>query len=382
MKHVAAFVFAILIASEADARDTPGTPNNVSATASDANSIALGWHITSNRDELVKFEVEARENDAPVDVQQPDFTSGTDDGWLPNAGYVVSRLESEQHYCFRVWSRYADNDVRSLVPSAWACADTPAVPPLPPLDVRAEFHPHDTHVTLYWNTPDQTNHRPIKIYEIGRQSPPGPGRPTLIEGRVAGPNGKQDIKTQLAYLFRTKSFIKLPGNHLFWVCAINSGGETCAQPVVPAGVAPGAKVSGNSNIPIAAGAMTPSGPGSAPSGTSMVGTEVGGPSGKGPSGKRTSGLAGKLPHQVSAPAQCRAGYIQRLATQDDTVCVTAKAFDRIRNENQHADEHRDKSRPDACKNGYVRREATPEDHVCVTPSGRALAQTENGKVDF
>jgi hypothetical protein len=59
-----------------------------------------------------------------VNVQQPDGTSGTGAGWLPSAGYTVRRLQPEQHYCFRFWSRYVDNDVRSERPSNWVCADT------------------------------------------------------------------------------------------------------------------------------------------------------------------------------------------------------------------------------------------------------------------
>jgi hypothetical protein len=184
-----AFLSLVFVVTSSTARDTPGTPTNVKAEVSGPDSIQLSWVVTSRREEYVKFEVEARLNDAPVNVQQPDGTSGTGDAWLASAGYTVRRLQPEQHYCFRVWSRYVDNDVRSERPSNWVCADTTAVPPLAPLDFTATFVPGQRHAILRWNTPDQSGHRPVQYYEIERQSPPGANRPTLMEGRIKGPNG-------------------------------------------------------------------------------------------------------------------------------------------------------------------------------------------------
>src|SRR6516164_4630772 len=150
----------------ASAADTPGTPNQVTATSQDptSTSIAVAWAVTSRRDEYVKFEVEARENDSPVAVPQPDGTSGTGEGWVGNQGYTVGGLEPEQHYCFRVWSQYVDSGVRSAQPSAWACANTTAAPPLAPLDLTATYVPGASHALLHWNTPDQSAHRPIDYY--------------------------------------------------------------------------------------------------------------------------------------------------------------------------------------------------------------------------
>lgn len=218
--------------TSAVARDTPGTPIDVKAEVAGPDAIQLSWGVTSRREEYVKFEVEARLNNSPVNVQQPDGTSGTGAAWLPTAGYTLRRLQPEQHYCFRVWSRYVDNDVRSAQPSEWACADTTAFPPLAPLDLKATYLPGQRHVILNWNTPDQSGHRPIQAYEIERQSPPGPNRPTLTEGRVNGPNGAQSVTTRLNFMFES-SDIALPGNHAFRVCSVNSGGRVCSAQVAP-----------------------------------------------------------------------------------------------------------------------------------------------------
>jgi Fibronectin type III domain len=213
-----------------EARDRPGTPTDVGARSSGATMVSLSWRNTARRDEHVKFEVEPTKNGAPMHVGQPDGTSGTGSGWLGSHGYVIRDLEPEARYCLRVWSRYVENDVRSAIPSAWACADTPAYPPLAPLDVQAIVAAGNKHAVLKWNTPDQSNHRRITSYEIERQSPPGPNRPLLPEGSIAGPDGEQTVRTKLAHSFKS-SAIDPTAKHEFRVCAVNSGGRTCARPV-------------------------------------------------------------------------------------------------------------------------------------------------------
>jgi len=217
----------VLVASSAVGRDRPGTPNNVRVAEVKATSLNFSWNITSRRDEYVKFEVEMTKNGVPVGVAQPDGTSGTGSAWLSRTGYSIIGLEPEQKYCLRVWSRYIDNDVRSGQPSGWACSETLANPPLAPLDVQATFTTGANKAYVAWNTPDQSNHRPIATYVIERQSPPGPNRPTLKEGQVKGPNGAQTTTTKLSFVFAS-STVKLPGDHGFRVCSLNNGGRACS----------------------------------------------------------------------------------------------------------------------------------------------------------
>jgi hypothetical protein len=346
-----AFLSLVFVATVAAAvRDTPGTPNNVKAETVGPDAIQLSWVVTSRREENVKFEVEARLNDAPVNVQQPDGTSGTGAGWLGSAGYVVRRLQPEQHYCFRVWSRYVDNDVRSERPSNWVCADTTAVPPLAPLDFTATFVPGQRHAILHWNTPDQSGHRPVQFYEIERQSPPGPNRPILKEGRINGPNGEQSVTTRLNFMFKS-SDIPLPGKHAFRVCSVNSGGRVCSAQVAP---------TADNKVP------THVAPHTAHQTPSRLSTR-----------DASGAVHQSVHHGLGGSMGCKADYVRREATPPDTVCVTPKAHDRIQTENQNAPRHREAKRPDVCKPGYVWRAATPDDHVCVTPHARDLAQEEN-----
>jgi hypothetical protein len=344
------FLSLVFLVTSGVARDTPGTPNSPKAEVAGPDSIQLSWVVTSRREELVKFEVEARLNDAPVNVQQPDGTSGTGAAWLPSAGYTVRRLQPEQHYCFRVWSRYVDNDVRSALPSAWACADTPAVPPLAPLDLKATFLPGQKHAILHWNTPDQSNHRPIQFYEIERQSPPGPNRPTLTEGRINGPNGAQLVTTKLNFMF-VSSDIPLPGQHAFRVCSINSGGRVCSAPVAPI----------PENV-----RQTSAVPHPAPEPPKTLSTPV-----------ASEAVHRSFNPGLSPTTGCKKDYVLREATPPDAVCVAPIAHLRVQTENLNAPKFRDPKSLDACKVGYVWREATPEDHACVTPAARALAKQEN-----
>jgi hypothetical protein len=162
--------------------------------------MALQWKVTHTIDQHVTYEIDFTKNGAPYAVPNPDGTSGA--GSAGDAarnggvtGDTVINLEPEQHYCFRVWTRFVENRVRSAVPSAWACADTPPHAPFPPNDVKAIIRPGQNRAFISWSTPDQSNHHPIASFEIDRQSPPGSNRPTILEGHVEGPNGAQATAT-------------------------------------------------------------------------------------------------------------------------------------------------------------------------------------------
>ncbi len=340
----------LFVVTPAVARDAPGTPNNVKAETVAPDAIQVSWDITSRSDEYVGFELDALKNGAPMHVRQPEDKSGTGSAWTGHSGYVARDLEPEQHYCFRVWSRNVDTDVRSDKPSAWACADTTAAPPLAPLDLTVTFTPGQRHAVLSWNTPDQSGHRPVQFYEIERQSPPGVNRPTLNEGRVNGPNGQQSVTTKLNYVFRSSDIV-LPGKHAFRVCSVNSGGRVCSAKVAPT-------VDANRSA-----------------------KAVSHPAHQTPAALSTRSASDtvhkSVHHGMGGAMGCKADYVRREATGSDAVCVTPKAHDRIQTENQNAPKHREHKNPDACRTGYVWREATSDDHVCVTPHAKDLALKEN-----
>jgi hypothetical protein len=219
--------------------NTPGTPKDV-VTRVDSTNIGSGtqfrifvtWTNTAGRDELVEYELDQKVGDTFTGTIRADSMSGTGNAWSPTGGYRFDRAEPETNYCFRVWSRYVDNGVRSMLPSAWACAQTPPLPPLKPLDVRARVpSTASTRAPIVsWSTPDQSNRRPIKLFRIARQSPPGPNRPWIEEGVVAGPGGAQSASTRLALSFAAAA-VDPNAKHAYRVCAENEGGSACADPV-------------------------------------------------------------------------------------------------------------------------------------------------------
>jgi hypothetical protein len=229
--RVVALVLAAAAAGTTAARDRPGTPNGVAAQAKGPTAVALSWRNTGRGDQLLRFEVEATRDGLPLRVAQPEGSSGTGQAQAREHGHLVSGLAPEARHCFRLWSRLDDNQVRSAIPSSWACADTPAVPPLAPLDVVATLSLDRTRARVDWKTPDQTGHRRVTRFEVERQSPPGPGRPVLREGSVAGPDGAQTPTTRLAFSLTT-AVLDPSVPHQLRVCAVNSGGRTCAKPVV------------------------------------------------------------------------------------------------------------------------------------------------------
>lgn len=99
------FLSLVFAVTSAAGRDTPGTPNNVKAETAGPDAIHLNWDVTSRREESVKFEVEARLNNAPVDVQQPDGTSGTGEGWFRESESAWYKTSSSG--CPNAAQRYA-----------------------------------------------------------------------------------------------------------------------------------------------------------------------------------------------------------------------------------------------------------------------------------
>lgn len=92
------------------------------------------------------------------------------------------------------------------------------------------------------------------------------------------------------------------------------------------------------------------------------------------------------PDQPPPPAaECRPGFVPRLARADDRVCVTPDSRAMRAKENSAADQRRDPACAgggcpygrDQCLQGFVWREAFPGDVVCVPPEIRSLMYEEN-----
>jgi hypothetical protein len=99
----------------------------------------------------------------------------------------------------------------------------------------------------------------------------------------------------------------------------------------------------------------------------------------------TSALAALATFVGPAPAQadngCIAGYVPRLASASDTVCVTPNVAARTQQENANAATYRSPNGgaygSDTCISGYVWREAFDGDSVCVTPDIRQQSWADN-----
>jgi hypothetical protein len=222
--------------------DRPGTPADVRARALGPTTIDVRFTNTARRDELVRYELELQANGVRASPAEEAarsagmHRSGTGDGWSQFGGTTLRDLIPETEYCFRFWSRLVDGDIRSELPSAWACTRTPPYTPLAPLDFRVEWPaPGALAPRLSWSTPDQSSHRGISRFLIDRQSPPGPNRPWIFELAVPGPAGEQSASTRLAFSVngaRVDPNLK----HVYRLCAENDGGRTCAKPLeLPAG---------------------------------------------------------------------------------------------------------------------------------------------------
>lgn len=236
-------------------RSHPGTPNEVQVKPVSPTSVRIQFHNTASSDECVQFEFSTMINDVVVTPGDnpasafPAFPYCTHDKYVTRP---LDTLQPETKYCFQVWARRHGDNMRSEQPSAWACGKTPPYPPLAPLDVKAFMTSvaASSPPRLSWNTPDQSNHRGIVGFTVERQTSPGPNRPWVSEGAVAGPAGNQSSSTRLAFAF-TASVIDPKVAQIYRVCAENDGGRTCAAPVALEVKAPEVAKSVSINDPIA-----------------------------------------------------------------------------------------------------------------------------------
>lgn len=78
---------------------------------------------------------------------------------------------------------------------------------------------------------------------------------------------------------------------------------------------------------------------------------------------------------------CKPGYVWRLASPEDHVCVTPEVRAQTREENAMADKRKQpgggRYGPDTCLFGFVWREAFAGDRVCVSGESRAQAARDN-----
>lgn len=81
-----------------------------------------------------------------------------------------------------------------------------------------------------------------------------------------------------------------------------------------------------------------------------------------------------------APGACIQGFVWRLASPADHVCVLPNVRSQTELDNSQAAERRAGGGDygvDTCKTGYVWRDAFLDDHVCVPPETRSQAATDN-----
>lgn len=89
------------------------------------------------------------------------------------------------------------------------------------------------------------------------------------------------------------------------------------------------------------------------------------------------------------PNQCLQGYVWRVSTPDDLVCVTPDVRDQVAEDNALADDRKDPDCAngdceygvDQCLPGYVWRVITPDDLVCVTPEMRDQVADDNAAAE-
>jgi hypothetical protein len=89
------------------------------------------------------------------------------------------------------------------------------------------------------------------------------------------------------------------------------------------------------------------------------------------------------------PNQCLPGYVWRVSTPEDLVCVTPDVRQQVADDNAQAEDRKDPEcatgdcefGPDQCLQGYVWRVITPDDLVCVTPEMRDQVADDNAHVE-
>jgi hypothetical protein len=225
-------------ATVAEASPRPGPPVSMTATAIDAGSVQLAWisSATSENFSDLRFEVEETVNGQRIPQAEESALSAkiptnTVKQTQQPISFKVEGLVPHRLYCFRAWSRFVYTGMVSQNPSNWACATTPSRLPLAPLDVAATLPSLiDPKPRVSWSAADQSDARDVARFVVERQSPVGPGRPWIQEQVVEGPKGSQTVNTKLAFTI-TASRIDPKVDHGYRVCAENSGGRACTEPV-------------------------------------------------------------------------------------------------------------------------------------------------------
>ncbi|MET8112790.1 RICIN domain-containing protein [Streptomyces prasinus] len=85
----------------------------------------------------------------------------------------------------------------------------------------------------------------------------------------------------------------------------------------------------------------------------------------------------------TGPDSCVEGYVWRLATPEDHVCVDPAVHEQVVEDNSHAAERINPDGgpygPATCLQGWVWREGTPDDLTCVDPEVRSQAWQDNSE---
>jgi hypothetical protein len=81
------------------------------------------------------------------------------------------------------------------------------------------------------------------------------------------------------------------------------------------------------------------------------------------------------------PNQCLQGFVWRVSTPDDLVCVTPEVREQVAEDNALAEDRVDPANADQCIEGYVWRLITPDDHVCVTQEMQDQVADDNAHVE-
>jgi hypothetical protein len=88
--------------------------------------------------------------------------------------------------------------------------------------------------------------------------------------------------------------------------------------------------------------------------------------------------ATRPPTTIAVKGSCRDGFVLRLATPTDAVCVTPAAAAQARSDNRAAATRRETTNDvDSCKPGFVHRAANSSDRVCVRPESAAQAAIDS-----
>ncbi|WP_174285311.1 hypothetical protein [Sphingomonas bacterium] len=128
MKPVFAFLALLSAASAMPALARPATPNREQAQVIGPHAIRISWRDATTSSEG-SFHSGGPNLNFEVQAQAPDRSSGylhfdVFDGNTDRVHWDATNL-GPGHHCFVIWSRDPDNDMRSELPTAAACADIP-----------------------------------------------------------------------------------------------------------------------------------------------------------------------------------------------------------------------------------------------------------------